>query len=177
MSVGTEATGASANNAEAEPDFKPEQPGVTYSSKGIYRSQNGDTWRLVRDAVSGQVFARHEANLSSGGHVTEIRVAEFLRQAGSGPEYAATRKPLESSAGAPERSGWPPKPGKALRLPAAFSSTQVGGVIAGVLSPYGATDPRATIRPACCHRWPNDKGMRLDGGGGSISAPITGPRV
>jgi integrase len=63
MSVGVEATGASANNAEAEPDFKPEEPGVTYSSKEIYRGQNGDTWRLVRDAVSGQVSVRHKANL------------------------------------------------------------------------------------------------------------------
>jgi hypothetical protein len=98
MWVGVEATDASANNVEAEPDFKPEEPGVTYSSKEIYRSQNGDTWRLVRDAVSGQLSLRHEANLLSGGHVTEISVEDFLRQAGSGPEYAATRKLLESSA-------------------------------------------------------------------------------
>jgi hypothetical protein len=55
MSVEVESTGASANNAEAEPGFKPEEPGVTYSSKEIYRSQNGDTLRLVRDAVSDQV--------------------------------------------------------------------------------------------------------------------------
>jgi hypothetical protein len=71
---------------------------VTCSSKEIYRSQNGDTWALVRDTASGQASVRHEANLSSGGHVTEIRVEEFLRRAGAGPEYAATRRLPETSA-------------------------------------------------------------------------------
>jgi hypothetical protein len=71
---------------------------VTLSSEDIYKSQNGDTWRLIRDSGSDRVLVRHEANPSSGGHVTEISVDEFLSRGGSGPEYAATRELLASSA-------------------------------------------------------------------------------
>ena len=60
----------------------------------IYSSPNGDCWWLVRDTASGRTFVRHEANQSSGGHVTETGVAEFLKQGGSGPEYAALRRLL-----------------------------------------------------------------------------------
>jgi hypothetical protein len=72
---------------------------MPFSSQDIYQSQNGDTWRLIRDAATGQVSVRHEANLSSGGHVTEVSVEEFLSRPGSGPEYAATRMLLAASAG------------------------------------------------------------------------------
>lgn len=68
------------------------------SSQDIYTSQNGDTWRLIRDAASGRIYVRHEANRSSGGHVTEVEVQEFLSRAGSGPEYAAIRKLLGTPA-------------------------------------------------------------------------------
>lgn len=67
---------------------------MSLSSKDIYKSQNGDIWRLIRDATSDRLYVRHEANPSSGGHVTEIGVEEFLSQGGSGPEYAAVRKHL-----------------------------------------------------------------------------------
>jgi hypothetical protein len=67
---------------------------VIPSLEDIYRSQNGDTWRLIRDAKSGRVFVRHEANPSSGGHITETDVEEFLRRGGSGPEYASLRNLL-----------------------------------------------------------------------------------
>ena len=70
---------------------------MTLSSEDIYKSQNGDTWRLIRDAASGRVFVRHEANPSSGGQVTDVDVEEFLSRGGSGPEYAATRKLLRTS--------------------------------------------------------------------------------
>lgn len=72
---------------------------MTLSSQDIYKSQNGDIWRLIQDIGSGQVSVRHEANLSSGGHVTEMSVEEFLSRGGSGPEYAATRMLLAASAG------------------------------------------------------------------------------
>jgi hypothetical protein len=71
---------------------------MTLSSQDIYKSQNGDTWRLIRDVGSGQVSVRHQANPSSGGHVTEVSVKEFLSRGGSGPEYAATRMLLAASA-------------------------------------------------------------------------------
>ncbi len=67
---------------------------MTLPSDDIYKSENGDTWRLIRDAVSGRVLVRHEANPSSGGHVAEVEVEEFLSRGGSGPEYAAMRRLL-----------------------------------------------------------------------------------
>lgn len=57
---------------------------MTDRTRDLYRSDNGDRWRLVRDDT-GRVFVRHEANLSSGGAVTDIPLAEFLR-GGMGPE-------------------------------------------------------------------------------------------
>jgi hypothetical protein len=66
-------------------------------SQDIYKSQNGDTWRLIRDTELDHMFVRHEANLSSGGHVTIVSVEEFLSRGGSGPEYAATRMLLETA--------------------------------------------------------------------------------
>ncbi len=68
------------------------------SSESLYRSQNGDCWRLVRDAASGRQFIQHEANSSSGGQVTEMSVEDFLSQGGSGPEYAALRRVLDREA-------------------------------------------------------------------------------
>src|SRR5262249_9720108 len=62
---------------------------VALSAATIYRSSNGDRWRLIRE--NGRVFVRHEANSSSGGSVTDTDVDEFLSVGGSGPEYAALR--------------------------------------------------------------------------------------
>ena len=70
---------------------------MAFSSQDIYRSQNGDVWRLVRDAASGWAFVRHEANPSSGGHVTETGVQDFLAQNGAGPEQAALRGLLDAA--------------------------------------------------------------------------------
>lgn len=65
---------------------------MTPKGDDIYRSQNGDAWRLVRDTASGRVLVRHEANASSGGRITDMGVEEFLSQGGSGPEYVALRR-------------------------------------------------------------------------------------
>ena len=46
----------------------------------LYRSPNGDTWFLARDPNTGLAFVRHVANASSGGHVTEMEIGEFLRE-------------------------------------------------------------------------------------------------
>ena len=48
-------------------------------------ASNGDRWLLVRDDTS-RVFVRHEANLSSGGTVTDSEIADFLAEGGLGPE-------------------------------------------------------------------------------------------
>ena len=55
-------------------------------SRQLYQSPNGDRWLLVRDPATGRVFVRHEANLPSGGQVTDAEIGDFLSQGGTGPE-------------------------------------------------------------------------------------------
>jgi hypothetical protein len=62
---------------------------VPIISQEIYHSANGDHWHLIDDGRSNQIFVRHEANLPSGGCVTDTNIADFLNVNGSGPEYAA----------------------------------------------------------------------------------------
>lgn len=50
----------------------------------LYTSSSGDRWCLVHEPPHA-AFIRHEANLASGGAVTQIGIAEFLRS-GHGPE-------------------------------------------------------------------------------------------
>ena len=57
-------------------------------TRQLYRSPNGDRWYVARDAGSGLVFVRHEANEASGGRVTEIDIRDFLTSGGHGPEHA-----------------------------------------------------------------------------------------
>jgi hypothetical protein len=64
------------------------------TSTDIYRSSNGDHWRLIGDSGSGRRLVRHEANPASGGKVTETPVEEFLAVNGPGPEYEALRRML-----------------------------------------------------------------------------------
>lgn len=52
----------------------------------LYHSPNGDRWHLARDPDTGHVFVKHQANLSSGGHMAEIEIGVFLNQ-GHGPEH------------------------------------------------------------------------------------------
>jgi hypothetical protein len=47
----------------------------------LYRSPNGDTWFLAREQATGSAFVRHQANIPSGGQVTDIELDAFL----SGP--------------------------------------------------------------------------------------------
>ena len=55
------------------------------ATRDLYRSANGDHWLLIRDDT-GRVFVRHEANVASGGTVTDSEIADFLGQRGLGPE-------------------------------------------------------------------------------------------
>ena len=67
------------------------------TSTDVYRSSNGDRWRLITDSVSGRRVVRHEPNTSSGGQITETPVEDFLAVNGPGPEYEALRRLLGSS--------------------------------------------------------------------------------
>jgi hypothetical protein len=64
------------------------------TSTDIYRSSNGDRWRLISDPKSGRRLVWHEPNPASGGQVTETSVEEFLAVNGPGPEYEALRRML-----------------------------------------------------------------------------------
>jgi hypothetical protein len=68
-------------------------------AEDIYRSPNGDRWRLVRDTASGRRFVRHEANASSGGQVTDTELEDFLSINGSGPEYIELRRMVQEQGG------------------------------------------------------------------------------
>ncbi|MDJ0387387.1 hypothetical protein QMO56_04615 [Roseomonas sp. E05] len=66
--------------------------------RDLYHSANGDRWQLMREAGSERVFVRHQGNLSSGGHVTELTVEDFLRPGSAGPEHVALRRFLDTEA-------------------------------------------------------------------------------
>lgn len=52
----------------------------------IYHSENGDRWLLTK-GDDGRPFIVHKANLSSGGKVTPIELADFLSGGKAGPEH------------------------------------------------------------------------------------------
>jgi hypothetical protein len=54
----------------------------------LYGSPSGDRWFLIRDPA-GHVFIRHEANLPSGGKVTDFEIGAFLREGRRNPEHQA----------------------------------------------------------------------------------------
>jgi hypothetical protein len=64
-------------------------------TEDIYRSSNGDCWKLIRDTSSGRAVIRHEPNSASGGNATDTDVEDFLKIDGSGPEFAALRRLLD----------------------------------------------------------------------------------
>jgi len=66
----------------------------------IYRSSNGDRWQLVTTGANRLV--RHIPNPSSGGRTTDTTVADFLSTDGSGPEYTALRRLLDSTTDDPQ---------------------------------------------------------------------------
>jgi hypothetical protein len=65
------------------------------TSTDVYRSANGDRWRLITDTVCGR-----EANPASGGQITETSVEDILAINGPGPEYEALRRLLGSGGAA-----------------------------------------------------------------------------
>jgi hypothetical protein len=55
----------------------------------LYSSPNGDRWFLSRDPATGGVFVRHEANVPSGGQVTDFDIGAFLSIGEQHPEHQA----------------------------------------------------------------------------------------
>jgi len=55
----------------------------------LYRSSNGDRWFLAREPETGRLFVRHEANIPSGGQVTDIDIGAFLGEGRQHPEHQA----------------------------------------------------------------------------------------
>lgn len=70
---------------------------VPATSTDIYRSSNGDYWRLISNPVSGRRVVLHEPNPASGGQVTEVTVEEFLAANGPSPQVEALRRILRGS--------------------------------------------------------------------------------
>jgi hypothetical protein len=62
----------------------------------LYRSHNGDTWFLARYPATGSAFVRHEANVPSGGRVTDIEIAAFLNGPRN-PEHEALLRLIGNS--------------------------------------------------------------------------------
>ena len=61
-------------------------------AKTFYESSNGDRWTVVREPATDRVFVQHQANLPSGGQVTEMEVSRFLAADARGPEHQALRR-------------------------------------------------------------------------------------
>ena len=55
----------------------------------LYSSSNGDRWFLVRKPETGRLFVRHEANIPSGGRVTDVDIGPFLSEGPRHPEHQA----------------------------------------------------------------------------------------
>jgi hypothetical protein len=55
----------------------------------LYSSPNGGKWFLARDPTTGNVFVRHEADVPSGGRVTNIDLGAFLSRVERNPEHQA----------------------------------------------------------------------------------------
>lgn len=61
-------------------------------ARTFYESSNGDRWLVARDPETDRVFVQHQANLPSGGNVSEIEVSRFLAADPGGPEHEALRR-------------------------------------------------------------------------------------
>ncbi len=61
---------------------------MSSENRELYRSPNGDAWYLCRDE-DGRVYVQHEANLPSGGNVSQIELRAFLARGAAGPEHQA----------------------------------------------------------------------------------------
>ena len=58
-------------------------------TRELYSSPNGDRWFLCREPGTGRVFIRHEANLPSGGQISDIDIGAFLDRGPLNHEHQA----------------------------------------------------------------------------------------
>jgi hypothetical protein len=56
-------------------------------TRELYSSPNGDRWYLCKDR-SDRVFVLHQANIPSGGQISQVELHDFLSR-GYGPEQQA----------------------------------------------------------------------------------------
>ncbi len=88
----------------------------------IYASSNGDVWLLIGNPEPGPALVRHQANLSSGGQVTDWDIERFLRL-GNGPEQQALRQLLAEQSNRQVEEAEPSKPVQAqVEMPYDVSS-------------------------------------------------------
>jgi hypothetical protein len=73
---------------------------MTFATRELYRSPNGDRWHLVRESYSGSVFIKHQPNAASGGRTSRVEIAEFLN-GGHGPEHQALLRLIGTLVGQP----------------------------------------------------------------------------
>ena len=62
---------------------------MSLEKRELYRSPNGDRWFLAHDPATGSLFVRHEANIPSGGQVTDLDIGAFLSGGQRNPEHQA----------------------------------------------------------------------------------------
>jgi hypothetical protein len=60
---------------------------MTFETKEVYNSPNGDRWLLVRESDAVRVFIRHIPNLPSGGRTSDIELGAFLFERSYGPQH------------------------------------------------------------------------------------------
>lgn len=62
---------------------------MSVKSRELYSNPNGDRWLLCHDSDTQSVFIKHEPNVPSGGHISEIDIATFLNRGALNPEHQA----------------------------------------------------------------------------------------
>jgi hypothetical protein len=62
---------------------------MSVETRELYSSANGDRWFLACEAVTERIFIKHEANVPSGGQVTDIDIGAFLSRGPRNPEHQA----------------------------------------------------------------------------------------
>ena len=55
----------------------------------LYRSPSGDSWSLGREPTNGEAFIIHQPNGPSGGQISHVELAAFIRDGTDKPEQRA----------------------------------------------------------------------------------------
>jgi hypothetical protein len=67
---------------------------IDRESREIYTRPNGDVWSLAR--VNRRVVVRHQANVPSGGNITDAELLDFLKAGRMGPEKQELLRMIET---------------------------------------------------------------------------------